>query len=151
MISNHDKGLGRDGFAMATTLLIILVLTVIALAAAWLATSERKTSFAEGVHMEAVFSADAGTEASINFLRLSETPPTIINPADLTVRNQGDTPVQDDQSFRYNCRFLNKQPKPGWGIEYLDYAYVITAQGEASTRGQSGVQVIASRLFREGY
>jgi len=151
MISNHAKGLGREGFAMATTLLIILVLTVIALAAAWMATAEKKTSFAEGVHMEAVFSADAGTEASINFLRLSETPPTIINPADLTVRNQGDTPVQDDQSFSYSCRFLNKQPKPGWGIEYLDYAYVITAQGEASTRGQSGVQVIASRLFREGY
>ena len=84
-------------------------------------------------------------------MRLSDTPPAIINPADLTVRNQGDTPVQDDQSYSYNCRFLAKQPKPGWGIEYLDYAYVITSQGEAATRGQSGVQVVASRLFREGY
>ncbi len=151
MSAIHRKHIGREGFAMATTLLIILVLTVIAVGAAWMATSEKRTSFAEGVHMEALFSADAGTEASINFLRLSDTPPAIIDPATLAVRNQGDTPILDDQSYSYNCRFVTKRPKPGWGIEYLDYEYLITSRGEASRQGQSGVQVIATRLFREGY
>jgi hypothetical protein len=151
MSAFHSRRVDREGFAMATTLLIILALTVIAVAAAWMATSEKKTSFAEGVHMEAVYSADAGTEASINFLRLSDVPPTIINPADLTVRNQGDTPVNGDQSFSYVCQFMNKRQKPGWGIEYLDYDYGITSQGEAATQGRSAIQLVASRLFREGY
>ena len=58
----------RDGFALVTTLLILLVLSVIAVGAAWLASSEKRASFAESVHLSAVYSADAGGEAGINFL-----------------------------------------------------------------------------------
>lgn len=141
----------RAGFAMATTLLIVLVLSVIAVGAAWLASSERKTSFAEGVHMEALFSADAGTEDAINFLRLSEEPPPIVDFVDNEVRDQGRTALQGTQAYDYRCRYLRKQPRPGWGIEYLDYDYSVMSSGAASREGRSDVQVVASRLFREGY
>jgi hypothetical protein len=141
----------RDGFAMATTLLVVLVLSVLAIAAVWLANSEKRTSFAESVHISSVFSADAGGEAGINFLRLRERPPMIIDFTDMTVHTQGTTPIQGSQNYEYRCRFVAKRPKPGWGIEFLDYDYQVVSTGTASQDGQSGVALIASRLFREGY
>jgi hypothetical protein len=141
----------RDGFAAATTLMIILVLTVMAVAAAWLATSEKRTSFAEGVHVSAVFAADAGGEAAINFLRGQEVPPPIIQFPALTVQSQGNTVVNGSQAFAYDCNYLRKRPKPGWGLEFLDYEYGVVSQGEASQDGQSAVQLVAARLFKEGY
>jgi hypothetical protein len=141
----------RQGFALATTLLIIMLLTVIAVGATWLASSEKKTSYAEGVHISSVFSADAGGEAAINFLRLSDEPPPIINTADLTVRDQGETAIQGSQSYDYQCQFMSKRPKPGWGIEFLDYEYRVTSRGQAHRKGQSAIQLVAARLFREGY
>lgn len=149
--ASAPRAAGRDGFALATTLLIVLVLSVIAVGAAWLASSERKTSFAEGVHMEAIFSADAGTEDAINFLRLREEPPAILDPVDNEVRDQGRTGLQGTQAYAYNCRYLRKMPRPGWGIEYLDYDYGVLSSGAAAREGRSDVRVVASRLFREGY
>jgi hypothetical protein len=132
-------------------MLIILVLTVIAVGATWLATTEKRTSFTEGVHIRSVFSADAGGEAAVNFLRLSETPPKILDFEHMTVREQGETEIQDTQAYEYTCHFLSKQPKPGWGLEYLDYDYRVVSLGQAGQQGQSSVQLVAGRLFREGY
>ena len=142
---------GRDGFALVTTLLIILVLGVIALGAAWLASGERKVSHAESVHSRALFAADSGAEAAINFIRLTDDPPPITDFTDLTVRDQATTPVEAGQRYAYNCRFQRKRPRPGWGTEYVDYDYAVTANGAAGSDGQSAVQIVASRLFREGY
>ena len=141
----------REGFAMATTLLIVLVLSILAIAAVWLANTEKRTSFAESVHISSVFSADAGGEAGINFLRLRERPPLIVDFSDMTVRDQGTTLIQGSQNYEYSCRYLAKRPRPGWGIEYLDYDYEVASTGTASQDGRSGVALIASRLFREGY
>jgi len=143
--------LPREGFALATTLLIILVLGIIALGAAWLATTEHKTVHAESVHLRALTAADAGSEAAINFIRLVDDPPTITNFADRTVRQQGTTAIEGTNTYDYGMRFARKRPRPGWGVEYLDYDYAVTARGQASVQGQSGVQLVASRLFREGY
>jgi hypothetical protein len=143
--------LNRDGVAMVTTLLAILVLTVIALAATWLATSEKRSSFAGGVYLSALYSADSGTEAGINYLRLEEEPPPIIDFGDMTVRAENLTEIGETQSYDYRCNYLDKQPKPGWGIEFLDYRYGLRSMGEASGDGRSAVRVVAGRLFREGY
>jgi hypothetical protein len=152
MKSTSGKRLiARDGFAMATTLLIILVLSVIAVGASWLATTEKRTSFAESAHISSIFSADAGGESGINFLRLTERPPKIINFADSTVHFQGTTTLQDNQTFDYDCRYMTKQLKPGWGIEYVDYDYMVDSRGSSTLEAQSTVALIASRLYREGY
>lgn len=141
----------RRGFAMVTTLLVVLVLSVLAVGVAWLASSEKKTTHAESVHVRAVFSADAGGESGINFIRTSDTPPQIVDFGTLTVRNQAETALQGSQSYLYTANYLQKRPKPGWGVEYLDYDYRIASQGQASTQGESAVQVVVSRLYKEGY
>jgi hypothetical protein len=148
--ARHDR-YNRDGFAMATTLLMVLVLSVIAVGAAWLASTERRTSHAESVHISSVYSADAGGEAAINFLRLSENPPQIQDFTDMTVRTEGETSIQGTQNYDYECQYLAKRPKPGWGAEYLDYDYTVLSNGRASRDGRSAVQLVASRLYREGY
>jgi hypothetical protein len=141
----------REGFALVTTLLIILVLSVIAVGAAWLASTEKRVSFAEGVHVRATFAADAGGEAAINFLRLATEPPTIIDFADNLVRSEGTTAVHGSQNFAYDAHYLRMQHRPGWGAEFRDFDYRVESQGAASVSGQTGVDLVASRLFKVGY
>ncbi len=147
----NNEVLGRRGFALVTTMLVVLVLSVLALGAAWMASSEKKTTFAEGTHVRAVLSADAGSEAGINFIRVASAPPRISDFGTMTVANQGNTALMGSQSYAYVCRYQTKRPKPGWGMSYLDYDYSIGSRGQASTQGRSDVQVLVSRLFKEGY
>ena len=141
----------REGFALVTTLLMVLVLGVIAVGVVWLASSEKKTSFAEQVHVRSVFAADAGGEAGINFVRVADSPPQILDFGSMSVNSVGETGLAGTQSYEYDCLYIQKRPKPGWGIDYLDYDYRIQSHGEASQEGQSDVEVVVSRLFREGY
>jgi Tfp pilus assembly protein PilX len=142
---------GRDGFAMVTALLVVLVLSVLAVGAAWLARSEKKTTVAESVHLRSVFAADAGGEAAINFVRTSNLPPQILDFGTMAVRNQTTTTLEGSQQYSYDVNFERKRLKPGWGVDYLDYDYEIGSQGQASRLGQSGVQVVVSRMYKEGY
>ena len=144
-------GNGREGFALVTTLLMVLVLGVIAVGVVWLAGSEKKTTFAESVHVSSVFAADAGGEAAINFVRISDSPPQIIDFSTNTVQSTATTNLTGSQNYDYDCRYLTKRPKPGWGVDYLDYDYRILSNGTASREGRTGVQVVVSRLFKEGY
>ena len=148
---NSNLQPNREGFALVTTLLMVLVLAVLAVGIVWMASGEKKTSFAEQVHISSQFSADAGGEAGINFVRLSESPPIIIDFAERTVRSQGSTGTVGSQAYDYECQYLAKSPRPGWGVNYLNYNYLIDSNGTASTNGQSGVQLVVNRLYREGY
>ena len=143
--------LNREGFAMVTTLLVVLILSVLAVGVAWIAGTEKKTTFAESVHVRSVYSADAGGEAAINFLRMSEIPPVVQDFGTLLVRSQGTTALQGSQTFDYDAFFIRKSPKPGWGMDYLDYDYRIASHGTASRLGESGVELVVSRLYKEGY
>lgn len=148
---NHETRTSRDGFAMVTALLVVLVLSVLAVGAAWIASGEKKTTLAEATHMSSVFSADAGGEAAINFVRTSNAPPQIIDFSSMAVRSQATTTIVGTQDYSYDVNFTRKRPKPGWGAEYLDYDYAVASQGEAGRQGRSGVAIVVSRLFREGY
>lgn len=135
--------MNRDGFAMVTTLLLVLVLSVMAVGVVWIATAEKKTVFAESVHVRSVFSADAGSEAAINYIRLSDTPPS-----DVVV---GETEISGSQTYDFSTQNTGMSPRPGWEAGYVDYDYSIMSHGTASTQGESGVQVAVSRLFKLGY
>ncbi|PID79148.1 hypothetical protein CSB20_11510 [bacterium DOLZORAL124_64_63] len=155
MNREHDAGrateLNREGFALVTTLLVVLVLSVMAVGLVWMASSDKKVSFAEQVHVASQFSADAGGEAGINYVRLADAPPRIIDFASRTIHNQGETNVHGSQKYDYDAFYLKKTPRPGWGVDYLDYNYRIESTGSASTKGRSNVQLVVSRLYREGY
>jgi hypothetical protein len=146
-----QEGVGREGFAMVTALLVVLVLSVLAVGAAWLATSEKKTTLAEATHLRSVFAADAGGEAAINFVRTSNQPPQILDFGTMAVRSQPTTNVEGSQQFNYDVNFTRRAPKPGWGPEYQDFDYRVAAMGRASRTGVSGVDVVVSRLFKVGY
>ena len=141
----------REGFALVTTLLLVLVLAVLALGVAWLASTEKKTSFAEQVHVTSVFAADAGGEMGINFIRVADNPPQIVDMTDNSVNSTGDVTLHGSQKYQYNCQYQQRRVKPGWGVDYLDYDYAIQSRGEASVKGQTNIQVVVSRLFKEGY
>ncbi len=143
--------LNRDGFAMVTTLLVVLVLSVLAVGVVWLASAEKKSTFAEGVHIASVFAADAGGEAGINFIRVSDSPPTILDFNTFNVRSQGSTSLAGSSAYSYDATFLQKRIKPGWGTDYLDFDYRLGSRGTASRNGESGVDVVVSRLYKMDY
>ena len=142
---------GREGFALVTTLLMVLVLSVLAVGVVWLASSEKKITFAEQNHISSLFSADAGGEAGINYVRLSSSPPRIIDWADSTVVNQGETNLHGSQNYDFQCRNTGKAMSQGWGDNYFNLTYEIDSNGSASTRGKSGVTLVVDRLYRLGY
>jgi len=146
-----DMTPNREGFALVTSLLIILVLSLIAVAAVILSSTEKKATFAEGVHASAVFSADAGGESAIHFLRMSDAPPKIINFADNSVHSEFDAPLDGSQEYDVDCQFVTRSRKSGWGMQFIDYDFRVESVGRASTQGRSDVDLVASRLFREGY
>jgi hypothetical protein len=141
----------REGFALVTTLLIVLVLSVIAVGAAWLASTEKRISFAEGVHVRATFAADAGGEAAINYLRLVDEPPAIIDFGDKLVHSEGTTEVHGSQNFEYDAHYIRMQHRPGWSADFRDFDYRVESDGAASVSGRTGVDLVASRLFKIGY
>lgn len=142
----------REGFALVTTLLVVLVLSVMAVGAAWLASSERKTTFAEGTHVRAVLSADAGGESAINFIRLSDDPPPPTDWITKQVADLGNTALQGTQAYGYDCFQDRVAYRPGWDPQvYRDYYYNIQAQGAASAKARSDVEVNVSKLFKAGY
>jgi len=141
----------REGFALVTTLLMVLVLSVLAVGVVWMATSEKKISFAEQNHISSLFSADAGSEAGINFVRLSPTPPRVINYEDSIVFYQGDTNLQGAQNYDYQCVFIGKARRLGWGVDFKNYNYRIDSNGAAAAQGKTKVELVVNRLYREGY
>ncbi len=141
----------QEGFALVTSLLIVLVLSVIALAAVMLSSTEKRSTFAEGVHMTAVFSADAGSEAAIHFLRMSDTPPKIIDQADNVVHALANESLEGPQEFDTEAQYVRRRPKAGWGTQFVDYDFRVESSGRAAADGRSDVDLVASRLFREGY
>ena len=150
----HDDTIrreGREGFALVTAVLVVLVLSVLAVGVAWIASSEKKTTFAESVHVRSLFAADAGGEAGINFIRVADTPPSVVDWNTRVVQVQGQTVLDGSQAYAYDARFVRRVPKPGWGVDYKDFDYRIGADGRASTDGAASVDVVVSRLFKEGY
>ncbi len=151
MMKNRSEEMNREGFAMVTTLLVVLVLSVLAVGVTWMAVSEKNITFAESVHVQSIFSADAGSEAGINYIRVADGPPRIADFGNMSVQNVGETELIGSQNYEFSALYMNKRVKPGWGTGYMDYDYRIQAKGGAAANGESGVQVVVSRLFKEGY
>jgi len=48
-------------------------------------------------------------------------------------------------------QFVSKRVRPGYSLEYKDYAYTVQANGASAQSAQSNIQLDATRLYREGY
>ena len=146
---------GREGFALVTALLVVLVLSVLAVGVAWVATSEQKTTFAESVHVRSLYSADAGGEAGINLIRAADGPPHIVSFADSTVHVQGETGLDGSQTYGYRAISRGREYVPGYTIgsnnTYFHYDYEISSDGRASQDGRASIDLRVTRLFKTGY
>ena len=163
MLPARFEDSGRDGFALVTSLLIILVLSLIAVAAIIVATTEKRTSFAETVHATALFSADAGGEQAIHFLRMADRPPRILDPFTMRVDTLATTAMYDNpgqqgehggQTYRYECSFAGRNwiRGGGWEMNYANFEYAVDSIGETAAVGsRRGVRLVVGRIFREGY
>lgn len=139
------------GSAMILVLGAVVVLTALAMIVVSVTSSDKWASFAEHTHSRAFYSADAASEGGMNWLRNRPNPPPIIG-ASNSVRNAGAyVNMGDGHSYRYGIKYVTKQFRPGWPVEYKDYVFTVEADGTSSKGAEAAVDLAATRLYREGY
>jgi Tfp pilus assembly protein PilX len=141
----------EKGFAMISALAFIAILAVIATVSIWVAGSEKKVSFSGETQQNSFYAADAGGEASINWIRTQTTPPGFIGTTKDVYQQSTYSDLDDDQQYRFDMTYIRKRPRPGWSIEYKDFDYRVITDGASVNNSQSQLELNLSRLFKEGY
>lgn len=141
----------NTGYAMVITLAFITALGLLAAIIISVATTEKQTTFNETTHAQAFYSADAGGEAAINWLRFQNTPPPEVDNAAHVYVPTGYTALTSNNDYRYDIAYQGKQYRPGWSHHYKDFRYQIESDGASTQNSEAAVEVQALRLYREGY
>lgn len=141
----------EKGSVMVLVLGIIAALTGMALIVVAVASSDKWTSFFEYTNTRAFYSADAASEASINWLRTQASPPPILDANRRVNVGAGFIALGADHGYKSDVKFVRKRFRPGWSLEYKDYEYDIEADGASVREAEAAVDVRAMRLFKEGY
>jgi len=136
---------------MVMTLGYLSVLILIAAIIVVVAVSEKRTSHIQYNHGRSFYSADAGGEAAINWLRVQNSPPGILDS-----NNHVYIPASYDSlgkagKYKFSITFVGKRNKPGWGLGYKDFDYGIISDGLSAQESESEIGIQARRLFKEGY
>jgi len=139
------------GSAMVLAIGVLAVLAVLAMVIVAVVVSEKRTNMADYSGTRSFYSADAATEAGINWILNQVTPPPTLDAANNVFVPGAFTNLGTNGKYEYNIQFIQKQIRPGWSVEYKDYTYVITATGASTQNSQSQMLVGATRLYREGY
>jgi hypothetical protein len=149
----------EKGTALVATLFFITALAVTATVIVWVTGSERRVSHNEYTYARSFYSSDAGAETAINWIRIQQMPPQIIDMQEryvesmddfLVIENDPNHPT-NDHSYQYDVRFDRVRFRPGWSREYLDFDYTIDSRGASVNRSSARIEVRTSRLFRSGY
>jgi hypothetical protein len=141
----------NKGIALVSAIALIGILAVIAAVSIWTAASDKKVTFNEDISKRAFYAADAGGEAGINWVRIQSAPPPIIAAGNVVHSPAGYTTLGSDQDYRFNASYIGKRPRPGWSIEYKDFDYQLGADGRSVRESEERIELLVSRLFREGY
>ncbi len=139
------------GFALISALAFLAILAAIATVSIWVAGSEKKVTFNEQTHQSAFFAADAGGEAGINWIRTQSAPPGILGAGNVVYNQPGYTTLDENQQYNFSMTYLRKRPRPGWSIEYKDFDYELLSNGTSVQNSWSQLELMLSRLFKEGY
>ncbi|HKW15503.1 MAG TPA: hypothetical protein VJS69_13540 [Candidatus Krumholzibacteria bacterium] len=149
--------LNERGSAMVTALIFLVGLAVAGAVVAMVATSHRRVTQNDYTHSRSYYSADAGSESAINWIRLAAVPPTITNLATGAVRNQNSYTHLDvngdseNNMFKYDATYDRVHFRPGWSKEYRDFDYTVNANGASAQTSSAQVEVQVSRLYKVEY
>ena len=139
------------GTAMVMTLLIITCLALLAVIIVSVSVLEKKTTFNEYTAMRSFYSADAGSEAAVNWLVLQTFPPDIVDAENHVFVPTDFSELSSDHRYQFEITYTRKMIRPGWGLQYKDFEYGITAQGASVQESESEIALQARKLFKEGY
>jgi Tfp pilus assembly protein PilX len=136
---------------MVMALGTLVVLAVIAVSIVAVVSSEKRTGFSEYSGARSFYSADAATEAGVNWIRHQYTPPTPLDSLNRVRVANTYTDLAPSNQYRYDVQYIRKRYRSGWSIEYKDYEYHVDAVGASAKQAQTNVELRATRLYREGY
>lgn len=139
------------GSALVLAIGVMAVLAILALVIVAVVVSEKKTALADFSGMRSFYSADAASEAGVNWLRNQSIPPQIIDVNNNVFLSGGYTALSTNNQYKFDIQYQRKAVRPGWSIEYKDYTYAVTATGASAQSSQSAISLGVTRLYREGY
>lgn len=146
-----DRMSNERGSAMVMALGALAVLAVIAIVVVAVVVSEKRTTFSEYNSSRSFYSADAATEAGVNWIRHQYTPAALVDTANHVFVANNYTVIGPNNGYRFDVQYIRKRYRPGWSVEYKDYEYRVDARGTSPQQSESAIEVRATRLYREGY
>ena len=141
----------EQGSALVMVLGVLAVLAVLAAIAITVVTTEKKAALAENTNSRSFYSADAASEAGVNWIHRQSSPPMLVDTLSHVFKAASYATLRDDNRYQYDVTFTRKRFRPGWSVEFKDYEYTVDARGASSQESEAAVQVTATRLYREGY
>lgn len=147
----RDVHVNQRGTAMVVALCVLLMLSVLALNVMALAVGEKITTLTDYSGSRSFYSADAATEGGLNWIRQQSVPPPILDSLNDVLASNAYTTLSASHQYKYNVLYVNKRVRPGWSVEYKDYAYTVQGNGASALSAQSAIQLDATKLYREGY
>ena len=114
--------------------------------------SEKRTAFSDYTGARSFYSADAASEAGVNWLEHQYTPAAVVDTSNHVFRADTFTTIGEQNGYRFNVQYVRKRYRAGWSTEYKDYGVRRGCDGTecaAGRRQRSGGR--NSPLYREGY
>ncbi len=139
------------GSAMVLALGVLTVVAILAIIIIAVVVSEKRTSASAYAQDRAFYSADAATEAAVNWIRNQRSPAAIVDSVNTVGTSAGTVALATDHSYTFDVTYVRRQFRPGWSAEYKDYVYRIETEGTSAQQSQAALEVNATRLYREGY
>ncbi len=144
----HDN---ERGSALVMALGALAVLAVIAIAVVAIVISEKRTGLSDYTGSRAFYSADAASEAGVNWLRHQYSPPAQLDSVRHVRVDTTYTTMSHNNRYKYDVTYIRKRYRSGWSNEFKDYEYRVDASGASAQQSQSAIELNATRLYREGY
>jgi Tfp pilus assembly protein PilX len=139
------------GSAMVMALGVLAVLAILAFVVMGVVVTEKKTAHSEYTNTRSFNTADAASEAGVNWILHQRTPPDLVDSLNNVFVSDSLTTLHGPSEYEFDVRFVRKKHRAGWTTDYKDYEFLIMASGVSAQQSQAAVDVGATRLYREGY
>ena len=147
----------EKGSTLLISVLILLLLTVIGIAATNTSTIEILISGNDKVHKMVFYTAESGWRVAVNWLDFQYPLITVHCGMNTTSGNihfsqnkysaPDDFPLSSNNSYSAKVRFVGAQPAPpGYGTDFKRFVYEITSTGTGPRNAESQVTVTAGKI-----